>query len=74
MKKSEILQQEIDWFNRAHKNSENKGFTLEFRNGFETAIGWLRLHRDIALSEESSDRQCHCEVTEHVPNCPSWGV
>lgn len=66
MNKSEVLQTEIDWFEEAYKNSENKGFSSEYRRGFKSAIAWLEIHRDMAKRKEVRDG-----ATTTPAGCPS---
>jgi hypothetical protein len=53
MKRSKVLQEEIDWFETAHRNAVREhSYNSEYLKGFAAAIDWLKLHRDIALAEE----------------------
>lgn len=61
------------------------GVTEAFTFGYNAGLGQAAMilrktaarvtdNVEVYSKIRNNDRQCHCEVTEHIPECPSWGV
>jgi hypothetical protein len=51
---------EAKWLTGAHANSEGRGFTNQYRDGFEAAAGWVRFHGqhpDLVKGRTVTDRE-----------------
>lgn len=46
---TDVLKSEAEWLMTAHANSADKGFSEEFRRGFQCAAGWVAFHARTGL-------------------------
>jgi hypothetical protein len=47
----EALEEEADWLEKSHRNSDGKGYSSELRRGYELAARWVRSHADRARAD-----------------------